>query len=203
MKYGDIDYIVNPGVYPPSEDTFLLIDSIELQDDDRFLDVGCGAGLLTLIAAKIVKEVVAIDVSWEAVRNARMNLRRNSLSHRSAVVQSDLLGALSSEASFTVISLNPPYLPRDELTTAYDHMFIGGETGVEVTLDFLHQVPSRLEVGGRVYVIASSLADANQVVDVMKGQGFDASEVKSMKLFYETLYVLRGVLRKGQKETVL
>ncbi|MHA1943695.1 MAG: methyltransferase [Candidatus Thorarchaeota archaeon] len=68
------NFTVFPDVYPPSGDTYLLLDSIQITSDDDFLEVGCGAGLITLKGAERARSAVSVDVSLDAVRNTKENL---------------------------------------------------------------------------------------------------------------------------------
>ena len=54
---------------------------LENPDSKRVLDVGCGSGILSIVAAKLgVKRVVAFDIDKIAVKETKKNLRRNSIS---------------------------------------------------------------------------------------------------------------------------
>ena len=197
------DITVFPGVYPPSEDTFLLLDALEIRYDDVFLEVGSGAGLITLAAAKKTRNVVSIDSSFEAVRNTMENLRRYGLSSHCHVIESDLLSALASSAKFSMIVFNPPYLPQDNEQTDFDHALIGGLTGTELTQRFIKQSAKHLITGGHVFVVVSSLADIESVQGTMTECGFSVDTVTQESLFFEKIQVLRGTLKEDHKETVL
>jgi ubiquinone/menaquinone biosynthesis C-methylase UbiE len=43
---------------------------ISFDKDDAVLDIGCGTGIITKEIAKLVKKVVAIDISKEMIKNA-------------------------------------------------------------------------------------------------------------------------------------
>lgn len=192
MKPNGIELITDSEVYPPSEDTYLLLDAIELGSGDSLLEIGCGSGLLSVAAAKTAQRVVATDISLEAVRNTQENLIRNSLDHRCSVIQSDLLSALNPNSKFSVIAFNPPYLPKDEHTTDMDRALVGGMVGVEMTETFLREAPAYLQNQGSVYVVASSLADVERVEAAMLKNGLRVERLATKKLFFETLQVLRG-----------
>jgi release factor glutamine methyltransferase len=190
-------------VYPPSEDTYLLIDSISLTEKDSFLEVGCGAGLVTLAAARIAEKVVATDISINAVRNTVENLKRNNLDHQVSVFQGDLLTAFRKPSYFTVIAYNSPYLPQDNTLSGIDQATIGGQKGTEISERFLSQVIDHLNQGGRVYLVCSTLADVKKIQCIMEARGLSVRVATSKKMFYEELFVLEGSLLKSYKETVL
>jgi release factor glutamine methyltransferase len=185
---------VFPGVYPPSEDTYLLLDALEIRADDVFLEVGCGAGLITLTAAKMTRNVMSMDISFEAVHNTQENLKRNGLYRYCNVIASDLLSALAPTTKFTLIVFNPPYLPQDEEQTQLDHALLGGQTGTELTKRFISQAAEYLVTGGRVFIVASNLADIDSIRETMIGCGFKVETVLEEALFFEKIQVLRGII---------
>jgi release factor glutamine methyltransferase len=183
---------VDDGVYPPAEDTYLLLDAIELGSADSFLEVGCGAGLIALAAAIVARSVVAVDVSLDAVKNTLRNMRINAVEERCAVIQSDLLCAMKLDTSFSVIVFNPPYLPEDGVVTAMDHAFVGGSSGVELTENFIRQAIPHLEENGRIYVVVSTLADIERISDFMESQCLQVQAIAEAAFFFESIQVLQG-----------
>ena len=190
------NFTVFPDVYPPSGDTYLLLDSIQITHEDDFLEVGCGAGLITLNVAEQARSVVSVDVSLEAVRNTRENLRRNGLDQKCAVFQSDLLAAFGNASKFSLIVFNPPYLPQDDMSTNLDHALIGGQTGAEVTRKFILQSAKRLTKGGRVFVVVSTLSDSESIWKTMVECGFRVEMVSEEPQFFEKLQILKGTLQE-------
>ena len=185
---------VFPGVYPPSEDTYLLLDTLDFRQDDDFLEVGCGAGLITLTAAKRTRSILSVDSSFEAVRNTLENLKRNDLYNDCHVIQSDLLGALAPSVKFSLIVFNPPYLPQDDEHTDLDHALVGGQTGTELTQRFVRQAVNHLLREGRIFVVASNLTDIDSIRKTMIDCGFTIEMISEKSLFFEKIQVLRGIL---------
>ena len=198
----NFDLVVFEGVYPPSEDSYLLLDSVRFRSDDIVLDVGCGAGLMTLAAATRVKRVLSIDISLEAVKNTKENLKQNNLGHNVSLIQSNLLSPFSQNTKFSLIFFNPPYLPEDEDSTDIDHAFVGGVRGIELTERFISEATQHLIKGGRIYVVVSSLSDIDGVISTLEENDFDIFHEKETSMFFEKIQVLRGVWQ-GHKETVL
>ncbi|MFW9886619.1 MAG: HemK2/MTQ2 family protein methyltransferase [Candidatus Thorarchaeota archaeon] len=194
MKFKGQKIEVNDGVYPPAEDTYLLLDALELKHDDAFLEIGSGSGLISVVAAEVARRVVAIDLSLEAVRNTGWNMKSNSVDGRSSVVQCDLLSALANDARFSVIAFNPPYLPQEGFVTDMDHALVGGIIGVELTERFILQAIRHLEKNGRIYIVVSSLADIKHVSDFMESQGLEVSDKAGTDLFFESIRVLQGTV---------
>ena len=196
------DFDVFDGVYPPAADTYLLLDTITIKPTDSVLDVGCGAGLATLVAASRALRVVSIDISLLAVRNTSENLRKNGLGHNVAVVQSDLFVGLSKAAKFSMIMFNPPYLPEDDMNTKMDHALVGGKDGSELTQRFVNEASSHLVEDGILYVIVSTLEDIDAIIRTFNENNFQVEQVNESPLFFEKIQVLKGIF-KGHKETVL
>jgi release factor glutamine methyltransferase len=194
MKDRAFDIRVDTGVYPPSEDTYLLLKAITLGPRDSFLEVGCGAGLITLNAAKITRLTVGSDLSIAAVRNTVQNVRSNGLEGRCSILQSDLLTCIRPSASFSALAFNPPYLPSDGVRTELDHALVGGTVGTELAVRFVEQAARHVLPSGSIYVVASSLGDVNQVRSAMESHRLTVTDNLRQHLFFEEIRVLKGVM---------
>ncbi len=174
------------GVYRPSEDSYLLLRSIQLGGASSFLEVGTGTGLIALHAARHVR-TVATDINPQAVSLCKANALRNGI--RVEVIRADLLMGLRTE--FDLIAFNPPYLPVKEGQGWVDRAWSGGRNGNEVILRFLNQARHRLSPEGRIYLLLSShngraLEKARQLYDVRS--------LTRQSLFFEdiTVYELKS-----------
>ena len=81
----------------------------------RILDVGTGSGALALALKKECPQadVLAVDVSQEALEVARGNAER--LGIEVAFAASDLLAAVADRGPFDLVVSNPPYIPSAEI----------------------------------------------------------------------------------------
>lgn len=150
------------GVYHPSDDTFLLLWAVSVEEGERVLEMGCGTGLIALHCAARGAEVTAADLGEGAVECARFNARRNGLEME--VIRSDMFSGLGGR--FDAIIFNPPYLPVEEegdLESAWS----GGEGGVSVLSRFLEEAPGHLNPGGRIYLILSSKMDQKRLKELL------------------------------------
>jgi len=94
------------------------------------------------------------------------------------------------------VLFNPPYLPTDPEVERDDWMEValsGGEDGLAVVDPFLDAVGRVLAADGVVYLLVSSLADVDEVVERAAGEGFSAVALRDESFPFETLTVLKLV----------
>lgn len=134
LRGREVTVTTEPGVFSRRRldpGTRLLIERMEVRPAERFLDLGCGYGVVGLVAAQLAPQgsVTLLDVNERAVALARENLARNGAANAEALV-SDGLGAVAGRR-FDVIALNPPVragLPtvRRLIAGAREHLAPGG-----------------------------------------------------------------------------
>ncbi len=74
------EFSVFPNVYEPSDDSFLLAESVSVEKNSVALDLGTGTGIQGINAAMLgTKKVVCTDISAEALRNAEHNVKKLGL----------------------------------------------------------------------------------------------------------------------------
>lgn len=190
----------DPEVYPPSEDSELLIRSLDVRPGERVLEIGCGSGIVAIHCARNGCEVVAGDINPLAVDLARRNAGANGVSME--VVETDVYSAI--DGRFDTIVFNLPYLPVDEeglLARAWS----GGPDGMGPLPDLLDGAPDYLLPGGRVVVVVSSLMDRDALERTLGGWG--TVVLGEERMFFERLRVLelrplpRGAPRRGPRGT--
>lgn len=81
------------------------------------LDFGTGSGCLAIALAVRcpVVQVVAIEISADALALARQNAARHGAGERIQFLEGDGFAALPDQARFDLIISNPPYIPTAEL----------------------------------------------------------------------------------------
>lgn len=91
-------------------DAVLLGSWVRVDGARRMLDVGCGCGVIALMAAQrnATAQVVAVEIDGDAASQAAGNVARSPWSDRIIVVCKDVLDYTDDE-KFDVIFSNPPY----------------------------------------------------------------------------------------------
>lgn len=184
MEYDpQLDIASDPEVYPPSEDSILLVESLEIRPYEKVLEVGCGSGVVSIHCARNGCKVTAVDVNPRAVELTRMNAEANNVGID--VFESDVYENVKGR--FDTIVFNLPYLPVDEeglLAKAWS----GGPDGLGPLPRLLEEAAGHLFPGGRVVVVVSSLTEPVALEEALKG--YDVRTVGETKLFFEKLSVL-------------
>jgi 16S rRNA (guanine1207-N2)-methyltransferase len=133
-------FVTDAGVFSKGGLDFgsrLLIKAMNIQEEDRVLDVGCGYGPIGLTAAWLAKKgkSTLIDINERAVELAGINMRSNGIGN-AEIVQSDLFEAVMGR-KFTKIVTNPPIRAGKQVVhhifeQAYEHLEVGGELWVVI-----------------------------------------------------------------------
>jgi HemK-related putative methylase len=114
------------------------------------LDMGTGSGVCAVIAARHVRNVVAVDINPDAVRCARANVVLNGFEDRVAVLAGDLFAPLAGR-QFDVVLFNPPFLhgtPRNDADRAW--------RSTDVAERFARQLRDHLTPSGFALVLLST-----------------------------------------------
>lgn len=149
-----------PGVYSPhdtSSTRFLMDHFFALgldQPKGRFLEVGCGAGAISLLAARNGWEVVATDIDAAAVKATQDNARRNGLTVDAR--QSDLFAAVEGE-QFDVVLFNQPFFHVKREIGEHERTLSDTEGSLHVR--FMREARRFLKPGGYVVVAFSNCSN--------------------------------------------
>ena len=179
---GFIEIEVEEGVYPPSDDTFLLLELLYVDKGETVLEIGTGSGIVSIHCAKKGASVTAVDKSQSALDTAKKNAEGNGTDIR--FKESDLFSNI--EGIYDVIIFNPPYLPVHE-DLEQDDRWDGGEVGDEVILQFLKDVDKYLREDGRVYLVFSDMARLERIESLID-EKFVIIDEREKRYRFESLF---------------
>ena len=192
FHFNRLEIDLHPEVYDPSEDSFLLLESIQIAPEDVVLEIGTGCGLIALEASRQGASVICTDINPYAVRLTRNNIQKNKhlLIGSIEVRKGDLFTVIKKEELFDIILFNPPYLPtseKEKVDRWFDIATDGGKDGLAVTKRFLKDVQNYLSFNGRAYFVFSSLSDRSKLEEYLKKETLRYEVVLSRRFHDESL----------------
>jgi release factor glutamine methyltransferase len=170
-------------MYEPAEDSFLLLGFVKKYSHGNVLDMGTGAGIIALEAAKQedVDHVLAIDIDQECIKHVNETIKKEGL-NKIECLRSDLFENVHEK--FDAIFFNPPYLPYENKNELKHKDLIGGKKGNEIVKRFLQDAAKFLNKNGKIILLLSSLTAKRGLF-----KGFNKKIIAKRKFFFETLYV--------------
>ena len=146
-------------VYPPDEDTFLLLTYSFPVIQGKVLELGAGSGYISLILKKAGFDIDASDISKDSINTINKNSKLNNLNF--PVIHSDLFEKISKK--YDTIIFNPPYLPEEELFEYKGKDVNGGKEGLETIIRSLGSIDKFLNKKGKFIFIFSTLGNMKQL----------------------------------------
>lgn len=133
----------------------------------RVADVGTGSGAIAVAISIHLPngEVIATDISPEALAVAKGNVEEHGVSDSVRLLESNLLDAVEPGYRFDILCSNPPYVSESEYAALdpgvrdYEPRgaLVAGPTGTEVIEQLLALAPERLESRGYLIVELSPM----------------------------------------------
>jgi release factor glutamine methyltransferase len=182
------DWLDVDGVYPPQQDSQLLIDIMErsaLVPECRLLDLCTGSGVVAIAAAELgAASVTAFDICPRAVRCSRGNAVHAGVDVD--VREGSWTGALDC-APFEVIVSNPPYVPTPPagdtevipMNAGPAGAWNGGIDGRIVLNPLCESASCLLADRGSMLLVQSRLSGVEQSLDSLRSTGLYAEVIAS------------------------
>lgn len=172
-----------PPAYSPGGE--LYADLIPFGAMTSFLEMGCGTGIMSVLAALAgCRVVVGLDINPAAVRNTEMNAERHGVADRVTARVSDLYSAVQPGERFDGIYWNPPFLdaPEEDIDSSIWHetMF---DPAYSKLRRFLREGLDLLNPGGRMYLwFGEALGNPTLVRDLADEVGIDLRIIKKLEM---------------------
>ena len=166
-RMGPIKLKISNTTFTPSTISTLLAKAMQVEEGDIAIDIGCGSGVLAIIAAKLgAGHVHAVDKSPDVVEVGRENARAAGVSDRITFYSGDLFEPLDESIKADVIIGDVSGIPD---TLADDSGWFptkggGGARGSELPIRMLDEARRRLTAGGRLFLPTGTLQDEDSIL---------------------------------------
>ncbi|MEO5776428.1 MAG: methyltransferase [Flavobacterium sp.] len=187
--YDNICIKVHSEVFPPhltfSTNILLaFVNKLDLQNKS-FLELGCGSGIISLLAAKKGADVTASDVNQIALDFLETNASKNNLKLK--IINSDLFDNIKNQ-TFDYIIINPPYYPKTPKNIK-EHAWYCGENFDYFERLFV-QLPNYLAISN-CYMILSQDCDIEKIKAIALRNAMTFEVVLENTALVETNYIFK------------
>ncbi len=176
---------LSPDVFAPTSTSEVMAETLEIQPGEVVIDLGCGSGFFSILAAKRgASQVYAVDLMPQATALTLRNAKRNGVAAqiqtftgslfeplpgvRADLVVDDVSGI--TEAVARVTPWYPPSIPS------------GGPDGAEPTVAMLQQASEYLVPSGRLVFPVLSLANEQRILEAGE-RFFSTLRLRAQRLF--------------------
>lgn len=166
-------FIVFPNVFSPKYffDTEFFAKEITVEQDEDFLEIGPGSGVVSVCVALKGANVTAVDINPDAVKNTRENTKMHKMEQRVSVIEGNLYSQLGNK-KFDTIFWNTPfgYTEAEGITTLEKAVF---DPGYKSTEAFIEEAKDHLKENGRLLIgFSSTLGHIEKLKELVKSNGF-------------------------------
>jgi len=189
-SFQDIEVIVHPEVFPPhlTLSTKILLDFISELDlkNKTFLELGCGSGIISLLACEKGAVATASDINRTALEYLKIASEENKLEVE--CIYSNLFESLQGK-QFDYIIINPPYYPKKPKNIKEQAWFCG--EGFEYFENLFQQLPDYLSETNQTYMILSEDCNQEKIKSIASENNihfetvFETKKVGEMNTIYQ------------------
>ena len=164
--------------------THILLSAFPFREGECLLEVGCGLGALSIIAAlKHNNEVVATDINPFAVGICRKNVHNHKLKDKVDVRHGDVFSAIAQNETFDTVFWDPPFVWADDnyihQSPAERAVFDPGYRQIE---KFIRQSHLYLNKGGRLLMNFGSNGDHEKLTQLASACGYSLKELSFVEI---------------------
>ena len=193
-----------PGAFKLGTDSVLLADFANAAHASRIMDLGYGAGVLTVLLAATAPgaQVDGVEIQPGAAALCRENLTANGCLERCSVHTGDLRRhrELFPAGAYDLVVSNPPYFPEKSGYTAPDESRAAARDERSCTLEDLCAAARYLTRWGGLFALVHRPERLSEVLCAMHAAGLEPKRLRMVQYQYDSapnLFLAEG--RRGGK----
>ena len=196
INYKEYCLSIPKEVYLPSEDTYLLLET--LQEDlkkkriKNALEIGTGSGYIFLGIYNQVNNLVVTDINPIVITYLN-NLKKEYKLEKMKIIKSNLFNNLK-KGEFDLIIFNPPYVPSEKVPKDNEIERLatdGGSFGRVIILKFLKELKEHLSEDGVCYLLISSFNNPHYIFKQIIKYNLCYKVLRERNIFFEKLIILK------------
>ncbi|MDP8959164.1 MAG: 50S ribosomal protein L11 methyltransferase [Actinomycetota bacterium] len=166
-RLGPFDLLLSEQTFPPSSVSLLLGEALRVGEGDTVIDMGCGSGVLSIIAAKLgAGRVFGVDAAPDTEEIGNLNAELHGVADRATFLRGDLFEPLPEDLKADVIIGDVSGIPDAVARVSgwFPSGKGGGPRGSELPIRMLQEARNWLTPGGRLFLPTGSLQDENAIL---------------------------------------
>ncbi len=199
LNYKEYCLDIPDNVYLPSEDTYLLLETI--QEDiknkviDSSLEIGVGSGYISLGLYNQVNNMKVTDINplvIDYIKDLKQKYNLNKLK----VIKSNLFKNIKEK--YDLIIFNPPYVPSESIPKENELERLatdGGSFGRKIILSFLIDLNKHLSKDGVCYLLISSFNNPHYIFKQILKNNLNYKVLSEKNIFFERLIILKITIK--------
>lgn len=164
----------------PRPDTETLVDAVIQFAPSSVLEIGTGSGVIAVsLAAELNQvEILATDISPNALKIASKNAEMHEVESRIIFAEADLYEGIKGQ--FDAIVSNPPYIPSQDIKDLQKEVQFfdppraldGGENGLDFYCRIFENAGAFLKYGGKI-LVEIGIGQEDDVASIARRYGFN------------------------------
>ncbi len=157
--------------FAPSTVSRMVAECLRVAPGDVVIDVGCGSGILGIVAAKLgASHVHAVDVSPDVVAVGKENAASQGVTDRVTFYQGDLFAPIPEDVEADVIIGDVSGIPDEFAAESgwFPSKVGGGRRGSELPMRMLREAERKMKPRGCLFLPTGTLQDEAAILEVVR-----------------------------------
>ncbi len=167
----DMELETSEEVFQPTLTSRVLARSVTIPCDAEVLDLGCGVGVLAIVAAmKGAAHVDAVDVMPQACALVQKNARRNGVGDKISAASGDLFENVGARRYDVIISDVSGVVDEVARLSPWYPLSIptGGRDGADVIVRLICESADHLRPSGTLYFATGTISNVKRTLDAAR-----------------------------------